>query len=225
MPSCLIGRGDVSKSQALQSELIKKLIVRLLVVLLVLFAIFFLPAGTFVYWEAWVYLAILFGTLLSIAIYVVKNDPELLARRMRMREKEPKQQLIIKLAYIPFVLAYLLPGFDQRFVWSNVPVSVVVIADILILLGYSIVFLALRENRYASRIIEVEPGQTVISSGPYAIIRHPMYLGVLPLYTLSSLALGSYWAMIPAILIIPFIVARILNEESVLARDLNGYQE
>ena len=215
----------MSKSQALQSELIKKLIVRFLVVLLVLFAIFFLPAGTFVYWEAWVYLAILFGTLLSIAIYVVKNDPELLARRMRMREKEPKQQLIIKLAYIPFVLAYLLPGFDQRFVWSNVPVSVVVIADILILLGYVIVFLALRENRYASRIIEVEQGQTVISSGPYAIIRHPMYLGALPLYALSPLALGSYWAMIPAILIIPFIVARILNEESVLARDLNGYQE
>jgi protein-S-isoprenylcysteine O-methyltransferase Ste14 len=97
--------------------------------------------------------------------------------------------------------------------------------DILILLGYGIVFLALRENRYASRIIEVEPGQTVIRSGPYAIIRHPMYLGVLPLYTLSSLALGSYWALIPALLMIPFIVARILNEESVLARDLNGYQE
>ena len=103
--------------------------------------------------------------------------------------------------------------------------SVVVIADILILLGYVIVFLALRENRYASRIIEVEQGQTVISSGPYAIIRHPMYLGALPLYTLSPLALGSYWAMIPAILMIPVIVARIRNEESVLARDLNGYQE
>jgi protein-S-isoprenylcysteine O-methyltransferase Ste14 len=142
-----------------------------------------------------------------------------------MREKEAEQRLIVKLSYIPFVLAFLLPGFDKRFGWSNVPVGVVVIADIFVLLGYGVVFLALRENRYASRIIEVEQGQTVISSGPYAVVRHPMYLGTLPLYTLSPLALGSYWAMIPAILIIPFIVARIRNEESVLGRELKGYKE
>ena len=142
-----------------------------------------------------------------------------------MREREAEQKLIIKLSYIPFLLAFLLPGFDKRFGWSNVPVGVVVIGDILVLLGYGIVFLVFRENRYASRIIEVEQGQTVIRSGPYAMVRHPMYLGSLLLYSLSPLALGSYWAMIPAILIIPIIVARIRNEESVLARDLNGYQE
>jgi protein-S-isoprenylcysteine O-methyltransferase Ste14 len=200
-------------------------IVRFLVAILVLCATFFLPAGTLTYWEAWVYLGVLFIPIIFVGIYLLKNNPELLARRMKMREKEAEQQLIIKLSYIPFVLAFLLPGFDKRFEWSNVPVGVVVIADILILLGYGIVFLALRENRYASRIIEVEPGQTVIGSGPYAIIRHPMYLGVLPLYTLSSLALGSYWALIPAILIIPFIVARILNEENLLGRELKGYKE
>ena len=215
----------MSDSQASQGELIRMVIVRILVAILMLFAIFFLPAGTFAYWEAWVYLAIFFVPMLFFAIYLLKNDPELLARRMRMREKEAEQQLIIKLSYIPFVLAFLLPGFDKRFGWSNVSVGVVVIADILVLLGFGIVFLAFRENRYASRIIEVEQGQTVISSGPYATVRHPMYAGLLPLFTLSPLALGSYWAMIPAILIIPFIVARIRNEESVLARDLNGYQE
>jgi protein-S-isoprenylcysteine O-methyltransferase Ste14 len=217
--------GDMSNGQPSQSELIRMVIVRYLVAILVLWAIFFLPAGTLAYWEAWVYLTILFIPVLLVGIYLLKNNPELLARRMRMREKVAEQQLIIKLSYIPFVLAFLLPGFDKRFEWSNVPVGLVVISDILILLGYGIVFLALRENRYASRIIEVEQGQTAISSGPYAIIRHPMYLGVLPLYALSPLALGSYWAMIPALLIIPFIIARILNEERVLARDLNGYQE
>jgi protein-S-isoprenylcysteine O-methyltransferase Ste14 len=198
---------------------------RFLAAILISCAAFFLPAGTLTYWEAWVYLGILFIPILSAGIYLLKNNPELLARRMRMREKEAEQRLIVKLSYIPFVLAFLLPGFDKRFGWSNVPVGVVVIADIFVLLGYGVVFLALRENRYASRIIEVEQGQTVISSGPYAVVRHPMYLGTLPLYTLSPLALGSYWAMIPAILIIPFIVARIRNEESVLGRELKGYKE
>ena len=215
----------MSNSQSSQSELIRMVFVRFLGAILVLSAVFFLPAGTFAYWEAWVYLAILFIPMLFVLIYLLKNDRGLLARRMKMREREAEQKLIIKLSYIPFLLAFLLPGFDKRFGWSNVPVGVVVLADILVLLGYGIVFLVFRENRYASRIIEVEQGQTVISSGPYAIVRHPMYLGSLLLYILSPLALGSYWAMIPAILIIPIIVARIRNEESVLARDLNGYQE
>jgi len=215
----------MSDTQISRAELIKLVIMRFLGALLVLSAMFFLPAGTWAYWEAWVYLAILFIPMLFVLIYLLKNDPELLARRMRLREKEAEQKLIIKLSYIPFLLAYLLPGFDKRFGWSNVAVWVVIVADILVLLGYGLIFLVFRENRYASRIVEVEQGQTVISSGPYAVIRHPMYLGAILLYVLSPLALGSYWAMIPSILIIPVIVARIWNEESVLARDLKGYQE
>ena len=215
----------MSSTQISQAELIKLVIVRFLVVLLALSAMFFLPAGTWAYWEAWVYLAILFIPVFFVLIYLLKNEPELLVRRMRLREKEAQQKLIIKLSYIPFLLAYLLPGFDKRFGWSNMPVGVVVAADILVLLGYGLIVLVFRENRYASRIVEVEQGQNVISSGPYAMIRHPMYLGAILLYVLSPLALGSYWAMIPSILIIPVIVARIWNEESVLARDLKGYQE
>ena len=200
-------------------------VVRFLGAILVLSAMFFLPAGTLAYWEAWVYLAILFIPMLFVLIYFLKNDRELLARRMKVREKEAEQRLIMKLSYIPFLLAFLVPGFDKRFGWSSVPVGVVVIADILALLGYGIVFRVCRENRYASRIIEVEQGQTVVSSGAYAMVRHPMYFGALVLYILSPLALGSYWAMIPAALIIPVIMARILNEERVLARDLKGYRE
>ena len=215
----------MSNTQISQAELIKLVIVRFLVVLLALSAMLFLPAGTWAYWEAWVYLAILFIPVFFVLIYLLKNEPELLVRRMRLREKEAQQKLIIKLSYIPFLLAYLLPGFDKRFGWSNVPVWVIVAADILVLLGYGLIVLVFRENRYASRIVEVEQGQNVISSGPYAMIRHPMYLGAILLYVLSPLALGSYWAMIPSILIIPVIVARIWNEESVLVRDLKGYQE
>lgn len=215
----------MSNSQSSQGELIKMVFVRFLGAILVLSAMFFLPAGTLAYWEAWGYLAILFIPMLFVLFYLLKNDPGLLARRMKTREREAEQKLIIKLSFIPFLLAFLLPGFDKRFGWSNVPVGMVVMADILVLLGYGIVFLVFRENRYASRVVEVEQEQTVISSGPYAMIRHPMYLGSLLLYILSPLALGSYWAMIPAILIIPVIIARIRNEESVLARDLSGYQE
>lgn len=215
----------MNNSQSSQGELIKMVFVRFLGAILVLSAMFFLPAGTLAYWEAWGYLAILFIPMLFVLFYLLKNDPGLLARRMKTREREAEQKLIIKLSFIPFLLAFLLPGFDKRFGWSNVPVGMVVMADILVLLGYGIVFLVFRENRYASRVVEVEQEQTVISSGPYAMIRHPMYLGSLLLYILSPLALGSYWAMIPAILIIPVIIARIRNEESVLARDLSGYQE
>jgi len=102
---------------------------------------------------------------------------------------------------------------------------VVIGADILVLLAYSLIFLVFRENRYASRIIEVEPEQKVISSGPYAIVRHPMYLGASLMFVFTPLALGSYWAIIPSLLIIPILVARIRNEEKVLDRELKGYQE
>jgi protein-S-isoprenylcysteine O-methyltransferase Ste14 len=215
----------MSDSHLSQGELIRMIGVRLLVVIPVLFALFFLPAGTLAYWEAWVYLAILFIPMLLVLVYLLKNDPVLLERRMRMREREPEQKLIIKLGYFYFLLVFLLPGFDKRFGWSNVPVAAVVVADILVLLSYGIFFLGLRENRYASRIIEIEQEQKVICSGPYSIVRHPMYFGVSLMYILSPLALGSYWAMLPSILIILLIVARIQNEESVLARELRGYQE
>lgn len=206
-------------------DLVKIVVIRFSLAFLALWAMFFIPAGTLVYWETWVYLAILFLPMLYVLFYLLKNDPELLARRMNMKERVPEQRKIIALSFIPFLLAFLLPGFDHRFGWSDVPVGVIIVMDVLVLLGYGIVFLVFRENRYASRVIEVESEQKVITSGPYSIVRHPMYLGSLMLYVLSPLALGSYWALIPAIFIIPVIVARLNNEELILARDLKGYRE
>lgn len=214
----------MSERQILQNKLKKMAGTRLLIGIVLLSAMFFLPAGTFAYWEAWGYLTVLFIPILLVLKYFLKKDPELLERRMRMKEKEKRQKLIIKISFLYFLLTFLLPGFDKRFGWSNVPVVVVVIADVLVLAGYGIFFLVLRENRYASRTIEVEKDQKVISSGPYAIVRHPMYLGVMIMYAFSPLALGSYWAIIPAVMIVPILVARILDEERMLVEELDGYQ-
>jgi protein-S-isoprenylcysteine O-methyltransferase Ste14 len=216
---------EKSNEQISKGNLIITVSIRLLTGIIVLAAMFFIPAGTFAYWEAWAYMSTLFIPMFFVFIYLIKNEPDLLARRMKMKEKEAEQKLIIKLSYIPFLISFLLPGFDNRFGWSNVPAVVVVISDISVLISYGIFFLVLKENPYASRIVEVEPEQKVITSGPYAKVRHPMYSVVLLMYILSPLALGSYWAIIPMILIIPVIVARILNEEKVLARDLDGYKE
>jgi protein-S-isoprenylcysteine O-methyltransferase Ste14 len=188
-------------------------------------AMFFLPAGTLSYWEAWVYLAVLFVPMVLALVYFLIFSPALLERRMRMREKEAEQQLIVKLASIVILLVYLLPGFDHRFHWSSVPIWLVAIADILVLSGYALMVLVMRENPYAGRTIEVEPDQTVVTTGPYAFVRHPMYLGVLLLYVFSPLALGSYWSMIPALFLMGLLIARITNEERVLLKELNGYRE
>jgi len=186
---------------------------------------FFLPAGTFNYWEAWVYLAILFIPMFFVMQYLIKNDPALLERRMRTKEKASEQSLIIKLSYIYFVIVFLLPGFDKRYGWSNTPIWLIVVAEVLVFLGYIMVIWVFRANSYASRTVEIDKEQKVIDTGPYAIVRHPMYVGVTTLYVLSPLALGSYWGLILSILIIPIIVARILSEEKILAKDLRGYTE
>jgi protein-S-isoprenylcysteine O-methyltransferase Ste14 len=215
----------VGSNQPKRGELMERVCLRVLLAILVLSGMFFLPAGTFAYWEAWVYLAVLFIPMVLALVYLIKYDPELLERRMRMKEKEGKQKLIVQLSFLYFLLTFLLPGFDKRFEWSHVPTGIVVLADILVLVGYSMFFLVLRENRYASRIIEVVQGQKVISTGPYALVRHPMYLGMSLMYISSPVALGSYWAIIPSLLIIPLLVARIKNEEAVLIKELEGYQE
>jgi len=206
-----------------QTQLLRLVAKRLLVVIPALFALIFIPAGTLDYWEAWLYLAILFAPMIFVLLYLLKNDPELLERRMRIREKETQQKQIMYVGVPLFILIYMLPGLDKRFGWSDTPAAVVLLADLFVLLGYALIFIVFRANSYAARTIAVDPGQKVISSGPYAFVRHPMYLGALLLYILSPLALGSYWGMIPTLLLIPLFVSRIRSEENVLTRDLTGY--
>ncbi len=208
-----------------RGKLIQTTISRYLMAVIALAVLFFWPAGTFDFWQAWLYMGLLFGLMLVVMLYLLKYSPELIERRMRTKEPLKEQSLIIKLSYIPFLLAYILPGFDRRYGWSDVPLWLNLLVMALVFLGYILVMWVFRENSYASRVVEVAQDQKVISSGPYALVRHPMYLGTLLLYVLSPLALGSYIALIPALLIIPVIIARILSEEKMLAKDLPGYQE
>jgi protein-S-isoprenylcysteine O-methyltransferase Ste14 len=206
-------------------ELKKKVASRLALAPAVLGLIFFLPAGTFRYWQAWVYMAVLIIPMLSVMLYFLKHDPELLDRRLRTREKERPQKAIIALSYPLFLAAFLLPGFDRRFGWSSVPGALVAAADVIVLAGYGLFVLVIRENSFASRIVEVEARQRVVSTGPYAIVRHPMYVANILIYLASPLALGSFWAFLPALLTPAVMVARILNEEKVLKEKLVGYAD
>ena len=208
------------------SNMKRMVITRFLGALLFLCLILFLPAGTIWYWQAWVYLVILFVPLTLVVAYLFKYSPDLLERRMRTGEKEPQQRLIVRLGLVSFLIIFAVPGFDRRFGWSSVPLALVILSDAIVLAGYALVAWVFKENPYASRIIEVEKGQTVVTTGPYRIVRHPMYLGTILMYTFTPLALGSYWAIIPAVgLLVPLLVARIINEEEVLMRELKGYKE
>jgi len=205
--------------------LTKKVLIRLILGIIILGCVFFIPAGTFRYWEAWSWLGILFIPMFLVFLYLIKNAPALIERRMQTKEKEEPQKLIIKLSLLTSVIAFLIPGFDHRFGWSHVPTGIVIITDLCILAGYLFFFRVLKENAYASRIIETVEDQPVIQTGPYAVIRHPMYVAVLVMYGLSPLALGSWWAMLAMIPLPLTIIFRILNEEKVLLQDLAGYQD
>ncbi len=185
--------------------------------------VLFLPAGTLRYWQAWVYWTTFLIPTLFITIYFFKRSPELLARRWQSKDQETVKKIPAFLNL--FLLSYIIPGFDFRFHWSTVPVWAVVMADLIVFLGYVLIILVFKENSYTSSNITVENEQKVISTGPYAKIRHPMYAGMLLMVLFAPLALGSYWAVIPSLLFIPWTVIRIKNEEDLLLRNLPGYRD
>lgn len=208
-----------------RSRLVALTLSRYLFMIALFMLFFFLPAGTFDYWQAWVYIAIIAVPMFMIGLYLLRNDPGLLERRMRLGERRGGQKRFVSWSILLFVLLYLFPGFDRRFGWSDPPWVVVALTDALVLLGYGMVAWVFRANSYASRVIEVNAGQRVIDTGPYAIVRHPMYLGSILMWGLSPLALGSWWGLLLAIPL-PFLLAyRAVDEEKLLLRDLPGYRE
>jgi protein-S-isoprenylcysteine O-methyltransferase Ste14 len=206
-------------------QLAAKAAIRLVAGFVVLTAMLVVPAGTLDYWQAWVYLCVLFVPVTLVLLYLLVHDPELLERRMRMKEPRAEQAIIVKMGSVCYVLAFLVPGLDRRFGLSQVPVAAIVTADVLVLLGYGLFVLVLRENSYASRVVEVEQGQRVITTGPYAVVRHPMYVAALVTFSSTPVALGSWWALGLVVPLVAVLVARIRHEERLLRKDLEGYQE
>jgi protein-S-isoprenylcysteine O-methyltransferase Ste14 len=194
----------------------------------VMCALLFGTAGTTRYWQAWVYVSIFLGSSVLTTVYLMKRDPALLARRMRggpMFEKEGAQRIIMAFTSLGFIALLVVPALDHRFGWSAVPVWGVVLGDVLVALGFSFIFLVYRENTFTSATIEVAAGQKVISTGPYAVVRHPMYASG-SLYMIGTpLALGSYWGFVALAAMAPFLLWRLLDEERILTRDLPGYRE
>jgi protein-S-isoprenylcysteine O-methyltransferase Ste14 len=216
------------KSELTQQEmksLIKKIIKRFSLVPIVLGLLILVPAGTFNYWQVYIYIGILVIPMIFVLFYFLKNDPLFLERRTRAKEKEKAQKIIQIVFSLIFLSGFVIPGLDKRFGWSDIPINIVLITDIIILLGYLLIFFVFRQNSYASRVVEVDKSQKVISTGLYSFVRHPMYLGVLIMYIPTPVALGSYWGLIPMATIPMAIVFRILNEEKVLSKDLPGYKE
>lgn len=212
---------NVKKSKGLRTQVL----VRIILALLFLCLGFFLPARTIKYWEAWVYLAIIFICAFGVIIYFFKTDPDFLVRRMRVKEEVKEQKLIIKLGWFLFLPVFIIPGFDKHYGWSNVPLFLIISSDFFVLIGYLMVIRVFKENSYAYRVVEVESNQKVILTGPYSLVRHPMYTGILLMYGFTPLALGSYWALIGSFLLIFIIVARIFSEEKFLSENLDGYNE
>ncbi len=190
--------------------------------------IIFAAAGSWQFWAGWVYLLFLALCVTFITFYFLWKDPELVQRRANYgpaAEKETSQKIIQSFFVLLFIALFALPGLDFRFQWSQVPLWLVVLAYLMMLLGLIIVFWVLTENSYTASTIVVEQGQTVITTGPYQWVRHPMYLGSFLVLIFSPLALASFWGLIVSIPMLIGIVFRIMDEERFLCRNLPGYDD
>ena len=186
------------------------------------------PAGSLHFWQGWVFAFVFIVSSMIIGFYFSKHDPKLIERRMKAgpaAESEPSQKIIIFLVIAAFVLLIAFPGFDYRRHWSSVPTWLVLVANGAVALSFALFFVVLKQNSFAASTVTVEPDQTVVSTGVYGIVRHPMYAGALLLIGFTPLALGSYWGLLVALVALPALIWRLLDEERILARDLPGYVE
>jgi protein-S-isoprenylcysteine O-methyltransferase Ste14 len=196
-------------------------------VVAVMAVLLFAAAGSLDYWQAWTFLAVYFAASLAVTFDLAKRDPELLERRMGggpFAEKEPAQKIIMSLTSLGFIALLIVPALDRRLAWSHMPPYMALIGDAMVAFGFLAVFFVFRANTFTSATIELAPEQRVVSTGPYALVRHPMYVGGLVLLAGVPLALGSWWGLLVVAAMVPALIWRLIDEEQFLARNLAGYR-
>lgn len=191
--------------------------------LLLVGALLFLPAGSFLYINAWLFIALLFAPMLLLGAVLLVKAPKLLEKRLNAKETEGAQKGVVAISGLMFVIGFVVAGLDYRFGWSHVPLWAVAVAAVVLLAAYALYAEVMRENAYLSRTIEVQNDQKVVDTGLYGIVRHPMYAATLWLFLAIPLVLGSWWSLVCFLPYIAVIVVRIRNEEQVLEAGLVGY--
>lgn len=199
--------------------------VRFLSGLFIVACILFLSAGSLYYWNAWFFLALVFIPMFFAMLYLFTKDPELLEKRMKTKEKQEEQKIVQLIGSVIIMTGFILPGFDYRWTCSRVPLWLVMVSALFLLFAYIMTIAVMKQNSYASRIIEVQEHQKVIDSGLYSTVRHPMYLFSSIVFLCTPLVLGSYYALIPMSCYPVILILRLKNEEEVLKKELPGYEE
>jgi len=193
--------------------------------LLMIGLVLFLPAGTFDFWQAWLFIGILFVPMFFAGIVLMIRQPELLRKRLDAKEQQQEQKWVVALSGLMFISVFVVAGLNRRFGWFLLPDWAVYIATAIFLVAYAIYAEVMRENVWLSRTVEVQENQQVVSTGLYGIVRHPMYAATLLLFLSMPLVLASPWSFVIMLLYIPIIALRIRNEEQVLERELKGYTD
>ena len=209
----------------MDAKLFQQAIVKFLSGLLMVGLLLFLPAGTWAYWQGWLLMGILFIPMFIAGLVMMKKTPDLLRKRLDVREKQSEQKAVIALSGLMFLAAFVVAGLNIRFGWMVLPAWVSWAAAVVFLLAYALYAEVLRENVWLSRTVEVQENQKVIDTGLYGVVRHPMYMATLLLFLAMPLVLGSPISFIITLAYIPIIARRIRNEEQVLEEGLPGYKE
>ncbi len=200
-------------------------IIKFILGVVIIGLLIFVPANTINYWNGWLFMGLLFIPMFIAGIVMMVKSPELLSKRLNVKEKQNEQKQVVKLSGLMFLLGFIIAGLNYRYSWIVIPKIVVIISSVMFVISYIIYAEVLRENAYLSRTIEVQENQKVIDTGLYGIVRHPMYAATILLFLSMPLILGSVISFI-IFLVYPFIISkRIKNEEEVLEKELKGYSE
>ena len=206
-------------------KLLCRALTKFIMGLLLVGILLFLPAGSFGYWNGWLFIGLLFIPMLCLGAVMLCKAPTLLEKRLNAKEGEKTQKGVVALSGLLFIAGFIVAGLDFRFGWSQVPEWVVIIASVILLVSYGFYGEVMRENAYLSRTVEVQEGQKIVDTGLYGMIRHPMYAVTLWLFLSIPVVLGSWWSLLCFLPYIAVIVVRIRNEETVLEAGLDGYTE